>query len=115
MPKVLRYGVRILAGLLVLWLILLAVAFLYYTTHKKELTARANDFLNERFKGDIHIRDIGLNLFSSFPFPSLQVNGVTIDDSVYARQGRHTVYLERVRIVPSLHGVRKVKIGRAHV
>lgn len=108
MPKVLRYGLRILAGLLLLWLILLAVAFLYYTTHKRELTARTNDFLNERFKGQIHIRDISLNLLASFPYPSLQVNEVTIDDSVYARQGRHTVYLERVRIVPSLHGIRKV-------
>src|ERR1700744_5903573 len=100
MPKVLRYGVRILAGLLLLWLILLAVAFLYYTTHKKELTARANDFLNDRFKGQIHIKDISLNLFGSFPYPSLQVNEVTIDDSVYARQGKHTVYLDRIRIVP---------------
>lgn len=108
MPKVLRYGLRVLAGLLVLWLILLTAAFLYYATHKRELTARAVDFLNERFKGEIHVRDISLNLFGSFPYPSLQVNGVTVDDSVYARQGRHTVFLERVRIVPSLHGVRKV-------
>ena len=107
MAKVLRYGVRILAGFLILWLILSAGIFIYFKTHKAELTAKANTFLNDRFKGSINIKDISLNLLSNFPYPALQVNGVTIDDSVYARRGQHTVYLERIRVIPGFEGIWK--------
>ena len=112
MSKALRYGLRILAGFLILWLILMAGAFLYFRTHKAELTAKINTFLNDRFKGSVHIDDIGLNLLSNFPYPALQVKGVTIDDSVYAQRGQHTVYLERILVVPDFWGIWKGRIRK---
>jgi hypothetical protein len=105
MSKVLRYSLRILAGFLILWLILGAAAYVYVQTHKPKLMARANTFLNSQFKGSIHIRDISVNFWKNFPYPALQLNGVTIDDSVYAKNGQHTVYLEKVRVVPGFKGL----------
>ncbi|TDW99612.1 AsmA family protein [Dinghuibacter silviterrae] len=105
MAKLLRYGARILLGFLSLWLILLVSAYVLFSLNKAALTARANAFLNRRFQGKIHINNISLNVLSNFPYPAVQVNGVTVDDSVYAVRGQHTVYLERVRIVPGLKGL----------
>jgi hypothetical protein len=94
-----------LAGLAILWSILDAGVYIYYRTHKPELIAKANTFLNDRFKGSINIKDISLNLLSNFPYPALQINGVTIDDSVYARTGQHTVYLQKIRVIPGFEGI----------
>jgi hypothetical protein len=105
MAKFLRYGIRILFGFLSLWLLLLAGVYVVFSLNKTALTARANAFLNRRFSGNIHIKDISINVLSNFPLPALQVNGVTVDDSVYAAKGQHTVYLEHVRIVPGLKGL----------
>jgi hypothetical protein len=105
MSKILKYSLRILAGFCILWLIIGLGTWIYFRTHKPQLTARANAFLNTRFRGNIHIRDIGINLWDNFPYPALQVNGVTIDDSVYARSGQHTLALEKIRIIPGFKGL----------
>lgn len=105
MPKPLKYALRILAALLLLWLLVGVGAWIYFRTHRKELTARANTFLNERFRGTIHIDDIGINFLDNFPYPALRVSGVTIDDSVYALKGIHTLSLERVVVIPGFKGL----------
>ena len=87
MSKFLRYGLRILAGFLLLWVIVVAGAWIYLKTHKAQLTDKTNTFLNSRFQGTIHIGDIGINLWNDFPYPALQVNNLTIDDSVYSKSG----------------------------
>ena len=105
MSKFLRYGLRILAGFLLLWVIVVAGAWIYLKTHKAQLTDKTNTFLNSRFQGTIHIGDIGINLWNDFPYPALQVNNLTIDDSVYSKSGQHTLYMEKVRIIPGFKGM----------
>lgn len=105
MSKVLKYTVRIAAGFFLCWILLGAAAWIYFVTHKAKLTAQVNSFLNQRFLGSVHIRDIGINLWNNFPYPALQINGLTIDDTVYAPAGRHTLYMEKIRIVPGFSGL----------
>jgi hypothetical protein len=105
MPKYLRYTLWTLASLVALWILLIIGAFLYIRTHKASLTAKANTFLNQRFMGSIHIGDIGINPWSHFPYPSLELREVYVDDSIYSKAGVHTVYLKRVRVVPGFKGL----------
>lgn len=90
MPKWLRISIRVLCGivaaLLLIWVLLLA----YVETHKNELLKKLTENLNEQINGEIKIKDIKLSLWKGFPNLAIEMDSVSVRDSLYYKH-RHSL------------------------
>ncbi len=74
---------RILTVFALIILLLWAVIYIYFRANKASLMAKVTKTVKEKLRGDVQIRDIGLNFLVNFPSVTLRLDDVTLRDSMY--------------------------------
>lgn len=94
--KWIRYSVRIfLAGIAILlsaWLIV----YLYFRSHKQEILQKTITLINNNVHGTITIEDVGIAFPETFPYVSIDLQNVTIHDSLFAKHGHELLNTKRL-------------------
>jgi hypothetical protein len=80
-----------------LYLLLLVSLNIYLDVNKKDIIARLEKAIKENVKGNVNIRDIDIAVWSSFPKIAIELDDVSITDSVY-----HTPFLQLHQIAADI-------------
>jgi hypothetical protein len=83
LKKFLRYLLRITAGILILFLLVCAAAWIYIYYNKASILQTVKKELNARINGQILIGDINASFLQTFPSVSFGLVNVTIRDSLW--------------------------------
>lgn len=85
LPKWLRWIVMVFAALIVLNIVVALSALWYVHAHKQELLKKIEDKVSARLEGNFHINDMQPALFRGFPNIAIELNGITLSDSLYSK------------------------------
>lgn len=83
MKKFLRYFLRVIAGLVVLFLLIGIAAWIYISYNKASILSTVKKELNSRINGQVTIGDIDASFWQTFPHVSFGLVNVTIRDSLW--------------------------------
>ncbi|HYE53306.1 MAG TPA: hypothetical protein VD996_00630, partial [Chitinophagaceae bacterium] len=72
------------AACVLLILLIWAGIYIYFRLNKDELLHKVMATASTRLKGEVKVKDIGLNFFADFPRIMLRLEDVTVHDSLYA-------------------------------
>jgi hypothetical protein len=75
---------RIFTATVLIVLLLWTAIYIYFMANKASLLAKVRQTVNEKLRGDIQIKDIGLNFLINFPKITLRLDEVALRDSMYA-------------------------------
>ena len=82
--KIVRYGLRPLAGLVAVLIVIWVIFWVYVVTHEESLKNRVSNAIHLKTRGDVKIGGLSVSFFRTFPMLSLQLNDVLIKDSIVA-------------------------------
>jgi len=85
-----RITLKVIGGLLLIFLIAWLGLFWYIQTHKSEILKRVTTSLSMKMRGDLSIRAIEPSLFRGFPSISISLKDVSLRDSAWKRH-RHSL------------------------
>ncbi|HEY0679281.1 MAG TPA: AsmA-like C-terminal region-containing protein, partial [Chitinophagaceae bacterium] len=74
---------RILLGTVVVILLLWTAIYIYFQANKASLLTKVSNTVRSKLKGEVLIRDIGLNFLVNFPNVTLRLEDVSLRDSMY--------------------------------
>jgi uncharacterized protein involved in outer membrane biogenesis len=94
--KSLRYTLRIVAGVIILFLIACFSAWIYISTNKASILKRVKTELSAHIKGEIFIEDLGVSFFSTFPKFSIGLYKITIRDSLWKEHQHDLLRADKV-------------------
>lgn len=103
--KILRYGVRPIAWILAVIIIIWVILWAYLVTHEKDLRDRVANAIHEKTKGDVKIGGISVSFFRTFPLLSLQLDSVVIKDSIEAFSHKNFLRAANVYLRISIPGL----------
>ena len=72
------------------------VASIYVSSHKKELLERANTEISNQINGRASIGDISVSFFKTFPYLTLSVYAINVEDSLYKKHHHKLLYADQV-------------------
>jgi hypothetical protein len=90
MPKWLKISLKILGGLILLFILLAVGVTIYVANNKEKVLAQVIKKLNENLDGTLTVGDIKPSFFSNFPDVSLVLKNVVIRDRQFPRH-KHTL------------------------
>lgn len=82
--RVIRKIVKYFGRFIVVLLLIYILFGIYLDTKHDKILAEVNQFTKENFKGDIVIGDLNLLMFRSFPSLTIELQDVTVKDSLWA-------------------------------
>jgi len=82
-----RLALKIILGLFVLALLLLAATYILAITHKKEILGRITSAFNEKLTGELTIKKMEFTIFEEFPNFTIRLNNISVTDSSSAIRG----------------------------
>ncbi len=88
MNKIAIYSIRLVAGLIALFLLIYVAAYVYVTSNKKSLIEQVTQQINSRLNGEVHFKNIDLSFVSTFPQISVVLHQVSINDTLAKPQNR---------------------------
>ena len=123
MKKALKIGLRVLIVLIVLILILFISGKIYLKRHKKQvislIEAEAKKQLNG---GGLHITDINISFYNSFPRFAFTIDSLTLRDSLWYRHHHDLIFASRVYATMDLFklifgkiSIDRVKLESPHI
>lgn len=83
MKKIFRIASKILLIFIAIVAVLYGIAYLYITTHKKEILADFTSQMGEKINGKVTMGNADISLFESFPRIAIHAKDVSITDSMY--------------------------------
>lgn len=98
MKKILRYGVRILGGILALLLLAWLLIGGYAILNKQSLLTKARTELQKRIGGEAKIGDIDISFFRHFPNITLHLSKVALHDSLWQQHHHDLLSAENIFI-----------------
>lgn len=81
--RIVRKVVKYFAVLVLVLLLIYTLFGVYLDTKHDKILAEVNQFTKENFKGDIAIGDLNLLLFKDFPSLTIELQDVTVKDSLW--------------------------------
>jgi AsmA-like C-terminal region len=81
LKKLTLYLKKIIASLLIIVLVAWCVAYIYFVTHKKQILASVNTYVNSKIIGSVGVKDIGISFFETFPHISVRLDEVVVKDA----------------------------------
>jgi hypothetical protein len=90
MPKWLKISLKVLGGLILLFILLAVGVTIYVANNKEKVLAQVIKKLNENLDGTLTVGDIKPSFFSNFPDVSLALKNVVIRDRQFPRH-KHTL------------------------
>lgn len=82
--RMIRKIVKYLVVFVLVLLLIYTLFGVYLDTKHDKILAEVNQFTKENFKGDIVIGDLNLLMFQSFPSLTIELQDVTVKDSLWA-------------------------------
>ena len=89
--KFLKYTLRAVLITIGIYLLLLMAIYIYISSNKKSIVAKVTTEINDKIQGIVSIDNIDVTLFTTFPSFAVQIQNITIKDSLYAQHG-HTFF-----------------------
>lgn len=80
--KILRYGVKTVAWILGILILIWLAAWVYVETKEDDLKERVANIIKKKTQGEVQIDGLSVSFFRTFPLISLQLNKVVIKDSI---------------------------------
>ncbi len=65
-------------------------------SHKKELLAKANQEISNAINASATIEDLSVSFFQTFPYVTIAVSSVSVEDSMYKVHQHKLLYAERI-------------------
>lgn len=84
LKKLLRYTFKVFKVLLLLLIILFAAVYIYVSVNKKKIIAEVTAEIGKKINGTVNIKDVKLNFFKNFPKVAVELNDVSVADTMYA-------------------------------
>ncbi|MBL7696726.1 MAG: hypothetical protein JNK79_01145 [Chitinophagaceae bacterium] len=112
--KTLRYGLKVLAWIFGVLLMVWFAAWIYVVTQENDLKERISDAIRVKTRGEVEIEGLSVGFFRTFPFISLQLEKVVIKDSVTAYAHKDFLRASDIYLRISLPGLirGKARIGK---
>lgn len=85
LPRWLRWIVIVFAAVLLLNIVITISVLWYVHSHKQELLKKISDNVSSRLDGNFHINDMHTALLRGFPNIAVELNGITLSDSLYTK------------------------------
>ncbi|MGB8195164.1 MAG: AsmA-like C-terminal region-containing protein [Chitinophagaceae bacterium] len=79
-----RILLRIVSAAVLIMLLLWAAIYIYVRFNKAELLIKVSKAANERLRGQLIIKDLGVNFLVNFPYVTLRLDSVSLRDSMYS-------------------------------
>ncbi len=97
MKKALKIGLRVLIILIVLILILFISGKIYLKRHKKQVISLIETEAKKQLNGgDLHITDINISFYNSFPRFAFTIDSLSLRDSLWLRHHHDLIFARRV-------------------
>ena len=110
MPKKwIRYITKTVIAFAALWILLLAIAFVYIELNKEAIVSSVRVSLNKKITGAIDFKSLTIDLFNNFPGISIDVKNVHIKDSLF---NRHRKELLSANVISMGFGLIDLVFGR---
>lgn len=97
-------GVAIFFGILVL---IYTLAYIYISTRKKEIIGQIIEQVADKLNGKVQIENISLGFLAQFPRISVELNNVSIKDTLFSQH--HHPFLEAKKIYASISALNLIK------
>lgn len=91
MKKFLRYTIRGLAIFLGVLVLVYTIAYIYIVTKKKDIIAQVKEQVSDKLNGEVQIGNISLGFLASFPRVSVELDKVSIHDTLF-NQHKHPFF-----------------------
>lgn len=92
----LRYTIRILVGIVALFLLLGIGTWIYLSLNKATVLKKVNTELSSRIRGEVSVKDLDIGFFRTFPKISIGLYGITVRDSLWKQHGHDLLKAEKV-------------------
>ncbi|MEO7531843.1 MAG: AsmA-like C-terminal region-containing protein [Sediminibacterium sp.] len=117
MKKIITYTLRILGGLLVLFILLYIGLSLYVSANKSSLIKKAGTDIGKLIGGTVSISDLSVSVFNNFPYLAIELKKVDVRDSLFTKHGHHFFYAERLflRLNPLKLIVANVSVNKLEI
>ena len=102
LPKWAKIGAIVFSSLVALYIVAWVGASWYVNAHKAELLKKIAAKVGNKLNGDFHIDDIKPALLKGFPNPAVELDGVSLSDSLYPRHHQNLIQAQSVYIEVSV-------------
>lgn len=107
-PRWKKIVIYTFSAIFLLMITLWALVFWYVNTHKAEIISKIETTLSEKVAGKVEIKDIQPDFLKSFPRMNFRLDGMSLQDSMYATHKIKLLELEhayaRLDFLPLLKG-----------
>jgi hypothetical protein len=107
--KVARYGIKTIAWITAVLIVIWVILWVYLVTHKTFLRDRVANAIHEKTRGDVRIGTVSISFFRTFPLLSLQLENVVIKDSITAFAHKDFLRASNIYLRMSIPGLIKGK------
>lgn len=87
---------RIIAGIFLFLITLYVIMYFLVINHKEVINTLAETQINKQVKGTVHIGDLKLSFFRTFPNLSVQLSDVTLRDSLWDQHHHNFLAAEKI-------------------
>ncbi len=94
--KWLMYITRAVITGLGLWILLLAIAFVYIRMNKENIVTSIRAAVTKKISGSIIFDDLTIDLFQNFPGISIDVKNVQVRDSLFDLHKRELLHVQHI-------------------
>jgi uncharacterized protein involved in outer membrane biogenesis len=91
LKKYLKYTLKGLAVFAAVLLLVYLAAYIYIVANKKEIINQIKDQVADKLNGEVHIGDINLGFLAQFPSISVELNNLSISDTLFS-QHKHPFF-----------------------
>jgi len=96
--KWIKYIIRAVALCLVVWMLLLAIAFFYIKSNKQKIINLIKSDIGQRISGQISFDGLSINFFQNFPGISVDLENVHLADSLFSLNKRELLSVQHLYI-----------------
>ena len=107
--KIVRYGLKPLAWVAGILLLIWVILWIYVVTQEEDLKRRITKVIQEKARGEVKIQGLSVGFFRTFPLLSLQLQGVLVKDSVTSFAHKDFLYASDIYLRISIPGLIKGK------
>ena len=91
MKKFLPYTIKIVKIVLLTAVVIYGAAYIYISANKKKIIAQVTSEISDNLNGDVKIKNADISFFKSFPRIAVEVNNISITDTLFLIH-KHTFF-----------------------
>ncbi len=113
--KIARISLKIVIVFTVLVLMMLTTASIYVHYNKEKIIAKIKEQVYNNVRGEVHIKNIDIAVWSSFPYIAAQLNNVSLLDSHFhtplLNAAEISCKINLLQLLGKVHDIAKVRIA----